>query len=326
MKLLTIKSLAVAAGLTLLLSSCSKEAPNIFNMFDVTLDLETDKTPDADGIIEIDDTDSVTVNYTIACPSEDIYGVALFKTGSSGGNVTNISATRKATGTYKLYAKDMGAGITTYRIWAVNRASVYLGDGYKNIQIKVKTAFTYFTNRFMYAADTAGKQLSFISLSNGISYNYADAAAKSESIDMGVHVSRKDTVVKFNGADSTVTYYPLIVYSTAAQPNPNPLYDFSKWAKRGTVFSIPEDGSEEKLRVNFNTSTKIGDEAKKKTFSSVIRTGYDKRAEGDRNNVFTGKFVFFKTPEGKYGVILFNVAKKDAAGKVYVNLSWRTQL
>lgn len=326
MKLFTIKLLAVIAGVSLLLGSCSKEAPNIFNMFDVTLDLEMDKTPNAEGLIEIDATDSITVNYTIACPGEDIYGVALFKTGSSGGTVTNIAATRKATGTYKLYGKDMGAGYTTYRIWAVNRASVYLGDGYKTIRIKVKTEFSYFTSRFVYAADTAGKQLSFLSLGNGLAYNYAGAAATSDSIDLGVYVSRKDSAVKFNGVDSTVTWYPLIIYSPAAQPAPNPLYDFSKWTKRGTVYSTPEDGSEDKLRLNFNTAAKIGDEAKKKTFSALIPTGYDKRAEGDRNNMFTGKFVFFKTPEGKYGVILFNVAKKDVDGKVYVNVSWRTQL
>lgn len=325
MKLLNIKLMIWGMALSLLLVSCAKEAPNIFNMFDVTLDLQIDKTAGADGLIELDASDSVTVNYTIACPSDDIYGVALLKAGQTTPLVSNVSATRKATGTYKLYAKDMGVGFTSYRIWAVNRASVYLGDGYKTIRFRVKTEFNYFTNRFVYAADTAGKQTAFISLSNGVSYNYADASAKSDIIDLGVYVSRKDTVVKFNGVDSTVTYYPLAVYSPAASPMPNPLYDFSKWAKRGTVFSTPEDGTEEKLRVNFNTAAKIGDEAKKKTFASVIQTGYDKRAEGDRNNVFTSKFVFFKTPEGKYGVILFNVAKKDSYGKVYINLSWRVQ-
>ncbi|WP_076382859.1 helix-turn-helix domain-containing protein [Filimonas lacunae] len=128
-----------------------------------------------------------------------------------------------------------------------------------------------------------------------------------------------------NGVDSLVTYNPLIIYSPAASPMPNTLYDFAKWSKRGTVFSAPEDGSEEKLRVNFNTAAKIGDEAKKKSFSPVVQTGYDKRAEGDRNNAFTSKFVFFKTPEGTYGVLLFNVAKKESYGKMYVNVSWSAQ-
>ncbi|RXK83318.1 hypothetical protein [Filimonas effusa] len=325
MKLFDIKQMSLVAGFGLLLTSCAKEAPNIFNMFNVTLDLQMDKTPGEDGLIEISATDSVTVNYTIECPGEEMYGIALFKAGQSGGTVTNIQPTKKATGTYKFYGKDMGVGYTTYRIWAVNRASVYLGDGYKEIRIKVKSEFSYFTNRSIYIADTAGKAYSFISFTTARTFSYLDGAAKSDSVDMGFYMTRKDTLVKFNGVDSTVTYYPLIVYPIAANPNPNKLYDFSKWTKRATVFSAPEDGSEEKLRVNFNTVDKIITEAKKKTFIPFIQTAYDKRAEGDRNNMFTSKFVFFRNHEGKYGVILFNVAKKDSEGRTYINLSWKMQ-
>lgn len=327
-----MKQLYIRLGLILVcisgtLVSCKRESPNIFNMFNVTLDLQYDKTKSADDVIELSGTDSVSIKYTLECPTEDIYGVALFKAGTSGGIITNITPARRATGTYKIYAKDLGVGETTYRIWAVNRATVYLGDGYKKIRIRIKPEFHYITNRIVYVGDTAGTRESYLALSDGKTYSYLNGATESANIDLGIYSRRIDTLDKTNfGKDTTIAFYPLYLYSLSANPNPNNVHNISTWTKKGTLFSPMEDGNEDKLRNTFNTAAKIIAEAQKKTYGSVIRSGYDKGDRGNTYTAFSGKFVFYKTPDGKYGVILFNVAKKDEFNRVYTSLSWKSEM
>ena len=80
------------------------------------------------GNIEINSTDSAMIDYTIQSPDEDMYQIALYKTGGNAPvqkiPITDDAKRRSFSGQFKFYAKDLGAGESTYRIWAYDKNGV----------------------------------------------------------------------------------------------------------------------------------------------------------------------------------------------------------
>lgn len=342
------KNIVMLAGICIILASCKKEVPSLFNMYDVTLDLDFgSKVQNTEGQIDISTTDSVIINYTLTSPSADMYGVGVFKNGASGPTVTSFKAARTYTGVLKLYGKDLGIGSTTYRIWGVDQKGVYLGDGYKQISVNVVNDIEYITNRYVYLpvlSEDAGKLESFVSLTGvaaGKTYTYNAGKEASAEVDFGLCRRRVDTTVKVKvlrpdasaadkEKDTLVSYFPLIFYSPDASPDPNITagYDMAAWTTRKkTVFGGVETGATPQLfKDKFNTVGKIVAESEKRTFtqSEVRLTSWANREVIYLNKDLSNKFIYLKTQEGKYVILLLNVSKMDGKG-IYINISWKKQ-
>ena len=313
MKSINNKTIFLALSALLFLVGCKKESPNIFDMFDVKLTFH-ESVPYAigdDAIAEINGTDSVLVDYTIESPTKDMYLVCLYKTGGTSPiqKIPLPDGKRKAySGTFKFYAKDLGAGTTSYRIWAVDKDGVYLGDGYKTITINVLSDIRYLSLRKVFMPDSVGKvNESFLSIDEGKTYSYTTGKANSAKIDFGIY---RDTVLNALGVQIGWKSY---LYSTAAAPNPFVPYDISTWTKRATLFSAPVAGTAATFRSMFSTAAKIIEEAKKKTINlTKITTG-----------LTSNQFIYFLTPEGKYGVIMIQSFNFDYMGRPYITMSYK---
>jgi hypothetical protein len=309
---LTIASLSVL--LLVIFASCKKDAPSIFDMFKVKLTFNPSQpyAVDETGEIEITSKDSVLVDYTIESPDEDMYVICLYK---NGGNapvqkipITEDGKRRVYSGTFKFLASDLGAGLTTYRIWPLDKIGVYLGDGYKKVTINVLSDVRYISNRKVFLPDTVGgTNPCYLSIKDGETYSYNTGKGNSADIDFGFY----SKYVQVNPTTSRIDHY---MYSLSANPLPFTPYDISSWTKRGTLFSAPvtSNATAASWKTRFSTGPKIEEEAKKVninlTSSPVINA----------NN-----FVFFKTPEGKYGVMFIQSLSQDYLLRRYIWLSYK---
>jgi hypothetical protein len=300
--------------LLVMFASCKKEAPSIFNMFKVKLTFNQSQpyAVDETGEIELSSQDSVLIDYTIESPDEDMYAICLYK---AGGNapiqkipITDNGKRRVYSGTFKFKASELGAGLTTFRIWPLDKIGVYLGDGYKKVTINVLSDLKYVSNRKVFLPDTVGQvNPCYLSIKNGETYSYTTGAANSADIDFGFY----SKVVQVNPTTQRTDHF---MYSLTANPLPFAPYDISSWTKRGTLFSAPvtSNATAATWKTRFNTGPKIEEEAKKVninlTSSPVIAA----------NN-----FIFFKTPEGKYGVMFIQSLSQDYLLRRYIWLSYK---
>jgi hypothetical protein len=103
------------------------------------------------------------------------------------------------------------------------------------------------------------------------------------------------------------------MYSLTANPLPFTVYDISAWTKRGTLFSAPitSNVSASTWKTRFNTGPKIEAEAKAATINLTSTT----------TPIAGNQFIFFKTPEGKYGVLFMQSLNLDYLLRRYVLLS-----
>jgi hypothetical protein len=347
MKQFNIKWIAFVACLTIL-GSCKKEVPTVWDGFTTKIEFQFDngKLP-VDGQVTISGSDSLIINYTLENPDQDIYGVAINKAGDDGATNTILATpARKVTGTYKFYARNLGAGQTTYRIWAIDRKSIYMGDGGKKITINVADNFVYYTNRYMYLMDNDKKMECFAGLSldaEGKIWNFADAKANAARVDFYFGFVRIDTVVKVPvdpavpaGAqkDSAVTYFPWALLS----PDFNPVIaynDMSTWSvRKRTLFANGKVGPEPNasaalFKTRYSTTDTLVAIGAKKTYDQnwIRLTSWDEWAKGlVELSKQSNKFIHLKTAEGKYGVIFVNIVKFDPAlRRTYFNVSWKLQ-
>lgn len=303
--------------------------PNILNMFHVKVSLHqsapyamTDK-----DVVNISTSDSVLIDFTIESPDADMYQVALYKTG--GGlpkqriPVTDTMDRRTYSGQFMFYGKDLGAGsTTTYRIWANDQSGVYLGDGGRKFIINVSSDLQYYTNKRVFMPDSVqGVEPCYVSLPDGKLYSYTTGAEHSESIDFGLF-SRNDTIINNPGDTTfnTATY----LYSLATDPLPFQQYDIGSWTKKKTLFSKPVNkGNVNDMAKKFNTATKIESEAKKQDINLSMYPG--SAAEALDKPLKSGQYIYFLTPEGKYGVILVQGSSEDYRHHEYLQLFWRIQ-
>lgn len=315
-KLRTITLASLAIVLLSLLGACKKEFPSILDMFDVklTLNQSVPYAVDADGVIDINSSDSVLIDFTLESPTQDMYMICLYKTGGNAPAqkipITDAAKRRLFSGSFKFYAKDLGAGASSYRIWALDKDGVYLGDGYKTITINVLSDLKHFSNRKIFVPDTIGKvNPCYLSINDGNLYSYTTGSSNSGNIDFGFYQ-------KFDLVNGIPTER-LHMYSLSANPLPFTAYDISTWTKRVTLFSAPvtSNASATTFRTRFNTGPKIEEEAKKVTINLTSTS----------TPLASNQFIFFKTPEGKYGVLFIQAFSTDYLFKRYIQLAYRIQ-
>lgn len=308
MKILNTTIASLSVLLLVIFASCKKTAPSLLNMYNVKLTLEGQPFAiDENGEVEMNSKDSVTVNYTLESPDEDMYTVTLNKTGTNTLTKTAITdggKRRVYSGSFKFFAKDLGAGTTSYRIFATNKEGVYLGDGYKKVTIHVVSDLKYYSNIKVYMADTTKNEPCYLSttLDGPTLYSYNTGATNSAKIDFGFRCTITDNPREVKP----------FMYSLSANPLPFAPYDISSWTKRSTLFSAPISGSAATWISRFNTGLKIETEAK------AANINLTSSAELKANN-----FVFFKTPEGKYGVIFVAGKYDDSQKRPYLWLSYK---
>ncbi|MEI6950300.1 hypothetical protein V9K67_24175 [Paraflavisolibacter sp. H34] len=318
MKLRNSARSVLAMLFPVLLTGCKKEFPNVFNMFTVKLTLH-ESQPYAIGerlVMDISPTDSVLIDYTIESPDADMYQVALFKNGATVPAVktpiTETAKRRSFSGQFKLYAKDLGAGPTTYRVWAYDKEGVYLGDGYKTLTINVAADYRILADRKLFVADSVEKtDPSYLSLSDGKLYSYTTGAPHAASIDLG-SFTRRDTVRNSSGAVTSVTVNNYL-YSLSADPLPFQNNDISTWTKRATLFSAPVAGSAAVFNNDLNTGAKILAAAKARNISLKNIT----------TPLAANQLIYFVTPEGKHGVIFIQALATDYRNHRYTHLSYK---
>ena len=281
------------AGLT----SCKKEVPNIFNMFDVTLQLNSNSPYSLKETQTLNEGDSIYFDFTINSPTKDMYQVALFQVGAALPNlrITLDEANKHTyTGIIKGIVGSNGFGnlkdgANTFRIWAYDKQGIYLGDGYKTITINVNNQINHIVNRKIYFPDvdsTTGSAYSYLSLATGETFNYQTGAANSAKIDLGIY--------RVGGTNNSNT--ALRFYSLSASPLPFTAFDISSWTKRETKFANPQNGQNSNFLRSYYTAAALASYVKGRKPNLTATT----------SNIGVNTVVPFVTPEGKYGLILIN--------------------
>ncbi len=313
--------LAIFTGL----SSCKKTAPNIFNMFDVTLDLHSNSPYSLTENQTLNEGDSIYFDFTITSPTKDMYQVALFQLGSALPNfriTLDPSQSKSYTGVIKGVVGQNGSitsamipganggsignfkdGANTFRIWAYDKQGIYLGDGYKTITINVNNKINHIVNKKVYFPDVDsanGSANSYLSLATGETFNYQTGAANSEKIDLGIY--------RVGGTSNTNT--ALRFYSLSASPLPFTAFNISTWTKRATKFANPQNGQNSNFLRSYTTAA---------TLSSYV-IGRNPNLFATTSNAGVNQVIPFVTPEGKYGLILINLIS-PAGSNPFIDVS-----
>ncbi|SMC39926.1 hypothetical protein SAMN04488524_0178 [Pedobacter africanus] len=298
--------LATIAGL--IFTSCKKETTNIFNMFDdVKVTYHSNSPYAVTDYKELNPGDSVYLEYTIESAKKDMYAVAIFET--SAAIPTKImlkdNERRSYSGVVKL-KMNTRVGKISYRIWALDKSGVYLGDGYKTITLDVKSDYNYWAGRELKIPDTLEKMNNcYYALSTGELFSYTSGATNSDKIDMGLF-----RVPVTEATTGRITGYKYDVYALNSNPLPFTAYDISSWTKRATLFAAPKTGQASAF-LNLRTGEQI------------ITAGKSAKPTLTRTNtgLIAGSLFYFLTPEGKYGAIYVNSIETNNVGKaVFMNV------
>jgi hypothetical protein len=298
------------------LSSCKKDSENIFNMFtDVTVTYNAASELSLTDYKLVKDGDIINIDYTITSAKEDMYSITFERAiGSTNTQtrtttaITDPNQRRQISGQMSL--KMQRDGKTSFRIYPLNQAGFFMGDGGKTLTVEVSPSYIHTVNRRVYFPDTLTRVApSFFSIKRGEAFSYTNGQANAADIDFGLY--RRLTI---NPTTGQITY-PANIYALDANPNPLTVYDVSTWTKRLTKFSAPVTGGTNVYRNTIGSSSVIEEEAKKRTINLTQTT----------SNFVAGSIVYFLTPEGKYGVIHINSITKDLDGKPYADISIKTQ-
>ncbi len=294
--------------------SCKKEVPNIFNMFDVTLDLNKNSPFSVTENQTVEEGDSLYFDFTIKSPTKDMHQVAIFQVGSALPflriNLTKDER-RNYSGVFKTAANanatpNFKDGTNTFRIWAYDQQGVYLGDGYKTITVNVTPKYTLIPNRVVYFPDVDsanGSANSYLSLADGKTFNYQNGAANSAGIDLAIF-----RTVTVSGGNTT---YGFRLFSPSASPLPYNAFDLSSWTKRETKFAAPHNNQATQfVRSQLTSGAALRAYAigRKPTLTSIT------------SNIAVNSVIAFVTPEGKYGAILINNIEHNG-DKPFVDVS-----
>lgn len=323
MKSKNFKISAVIAGLVLSFSACKKDAPNIYNMFDdVKVSFKGDHPFSVADYREYNDGDSVYIDYTITSAKEDMEAVCVKWEGQETPiqqtSLTNISNKRSYSGVYKMRATR--AGESKFRIYALNKQAVYIGDGYTSVTINVKPGYVYHTNRRVFIPDSTLKDRPcYYSIKLGQSFSYLNGKDVSADLDFGIYRS----VATLNDPNAIGGYW-YHIYSLSATPLFFNINDISTWTKRGTLFSgqlneASTFNSNSLTGANLLSSVSIGAVASSKsiTLKETPRTS--------AGSIKLGSVIYFKTPEGKFGAIHFEQITQDFDGKTFALINVKTQ-
>nr|WP_294895670.1 hypothetical protein [uncultured Pedobacter sp.] len=317
MKNLIIKYSGILFVAVVLLSGCKKDYPNIYNEFkDVTVTLHN-SSPYAitKDTTYVQPGDSVIIDYTIKSPNKGIYSVYVQEAGSA------LAFQRIAIGpenrhSYSDVVKlkmDSKVGRTAYRIYALDSAGIYIGDGYKSFVVEIQSDYYYWANRSIYVPDTLAKTAKcYISSSTGEILSYTDGLTNSAKIDIGYFY---DTTIKSISNGDTVlnghTFYSLKQSPTIFAP-----YDLSSFTKNGTKLYCQ------------NRPGQISSFQRMQT-SALIKSvpGNNKIvASNPINSMAPTWLIYFLTESGKYGAVFINdIYRNNADNGTYMNIDIKVQ-
>lgn len=323
MKSINFKIGVFIAGMVLSFSACKKEAPNIYNMFnDVSVTFKGNHPFSVADYREYNDGDSVYIDYTITSAKEDMAAVCIKWEGQEGPvqtiNLPDGADKRTYSGVYKIRATR--AGESKYRVYALNKQAVYIGDGYTSVTINVKPNYTYITNRRVFLPDSVLRDSPcYYSIKLGKSFSYLNGKDVSADLDFGIF----RTVATLNDQNATDGYW-YHIYSLSADPLFFNINDISTWTKRGTLFSVPFNeastfNSNSLTGANMLSSVSIG------VVASAKQINLKETARTSGGTIKVGSVIYFKTPEGKFGAIHFEQITKDFNSKTFALINVKVQ-
>jgi len=293
------------------LLSCKREGDNIFNLFeDVSVTLHQEDERNIGTYKDVAVGDSIFVDFTISSAAKDMHQVWIFYNGAGAAALRiPLSETEKRSFRYVYKIKADKVGLSSFRIMAVDKEGVFMGDGYKSVTYNVQSDYVHLNNRILYMPDSvAQRSACFINLMEGKTYTYAEAKANPEKIDFGLY--RTYTV----GSNGTITYsYNL--YSLSLNTIPFKAFDFTDLAGKGraTYFSgIQNNQATAFLNTLTSGSTIQSNAISRKTTNLSL------------NDLKVGSMFYFKTPDEKYGVVIVN-ALSGFDNNRYLNISIKRQ-
>lgn len=310
--------LAAAFASTLLLfSSCAKDAPNIYDMFsDVSVTFLNESMYSVVDYKEVNDGDSVHINFTITSAREDMFAVCVRREGQDNPvlqiNLPDGVDKRTYTGVYKIQADRVGE--SKYRVYAINKQAQYIGDGYNAVKINVVPNFTFLTNREIYLPDSVTSDIpSYYSIKQGKSFSYANGQKVSADLDFGIYRTQAP-----EGDNNAILGHWYHLYSLSADPLFFDVFDISTWTKRETLFSNPANDANafrDKLISSSTIESTVG--SKKVDLKETSRNS--------GNSLKVGSVVYFKTPEGKYGALHIKQISSNYEGRLYFVVNVKIQ-
>ncbi|MBC6109227.1 hypothetical protein ACFOG5_02960 [Pedobacter fastidiosus] len=307
-----LKYVGLLCMMVCLFIACKKETTNIFNMFsDLTVTYSAKSPYAVTDYKDVNVGDSVYLEYTIESSKTDMYVACIFETSSAIPTKIALDDTqrKKYTGVVKL-KMDTRVGKISYRIWALDKGGIYLGDGYKTITLNVLPDYKYWAQREIFIPDSIGKASnSYISLTDGQLFSYANGKSNTDKIDLGIYR------VPATGATSANGYF-YNVYALDANPLPFTAYDISTWTnKRATLMAAPKTGQASAF-LNLRTGAQILTAGKSaKPTVKAITTG-----------LIAGSLFYFLTPEGKYGAFYVNsISSNNSSRGVFMNVDVKIQ-
>lgn len=293
------------------LLSCKREGDNIFNLFeDVSVTLHMENEHNIGTYKDVAVGDSIFVDFTISSKSKDMHQVWIFYNGA-GAPVLKIplGETEKRNFRYLYKIRADKVGESTFRIMAVDKEGVFMGDGYTSVTYNVLSDYVHLNNRVLYMPDSVNRSSTcFIDLMEGKTYTYAEAKLHPEKIDLGMY---RTYTVESNGS-FTFRYN---IYSLQASPIPFGAFDFTDIAGKGraTYFS----GIQNNQTSAFLNTLTSGDVIKTNAISR-------KTASLKLDDLKVGSLFYFKTPDEKYGVVIVN-ALSGFDNNRYLNISIKRQ-
>ncbi len=258
------------------------------------------------GDITVNPNDSIFFDFTITS-SEDMGFVGVQKnpvnqTAFIRRDTLNAS-NKNSYSTIMKFRADSANGSYVYRIAAHTNKGVYIG--HKDVVITTAPDFNYYTNRFLYAPDTTGKNNKcYISVTDGgKTYSYNEGSAVSASIDFGYYYDTSRTGTTVNGH----TLYAL----TANQFAP---YDVTSWTKNATILK----------RATVSPTTAFLNIFSAGTIRTLCNAQLASGASNKAMNIAgsnPSNLVYFRTASGKNGIALLNFFNGGNAEKTsYINI------
>lgn len=311
------------AGLMLSFSSCKKEAPNIYNMFDdVSVNFKGDHPFSVTDYREYNEGDSIYIDYTITSAKEDMAAVCVKWEGQETpvlqANLPDGVNKRNYSGTYKM--KATRAGESKFRIYALNKQAVYIGDGYKSVIINVIPNYTFVANRRVYLPDSTLKDRPcYYSIKLGQSFSYLNGKDVSADLDFGIY----RTQAPVGDVNATEGYW-FHLYSLSASPLFFNINDIASWTKRATLFSVPFNESS-----TFNSNSFTGNNMLSGINIGIVAgaktINLKETARTSGGTIKIGSVIYFKTPEGKFGAIHVKQITRDSDGKQFFTINVKVQ-
>lgn len=283
---------------TAVLSACEKKVDPI-DTYTVTVDYRGGGKNIA-GDIEVNPKDSIYLDFTINS-QDDMSYIEIQKNGVKIDTFRLNNATnKKSFSLVKGYRADSASGSYTYRVLARDAGAVFMGDGGKQITVKVKPDFNFWSYRILQVPDTTNKtNKCYYSSVDGKVYSYTDGGANSAKIDFGFYWDTTGRSTTSTSDDLKHCIYAL----NSAQPQLG-YYDISTWTKNTTLLKkMPSSVNfVSQLTSGGAIQTLIGGNMTSGTSSKVTLV----------STTAGSNVIGFKTAAGKFGAVLIRYVNGDS--------------